>query len=56
MLEAAFLPYDLKLVEQSFGSSLTDLIIELDHRRKKPLGCSTHLKFIFQFKHIFHTL
>ncbi len=56
MLEAAFLHYDLKLVEPSFGSSLTDLIIELDHLRKKPLGGSTHPKVFFQLKHIFHTL
>jgi hypothetical protein len=32
-----FIPYDLKLVEPSFGSPLTDLIIELDHLRKKRL-------------------
>ncbi len=56
MPEAAFLHYDLKLVEPSFGSSLTDLIIELDHLRKKPLGGSTHPKVFFQLKHIFHTL
>ncbi len=56
MSEAHFVPYDLKLVEPSFGSSLTDLIIELDYLRKKPLGGSTHPKVFFQLKHIFHTL
>jgi Fic family protein len=56
MSEAEFLHYDLKLIEPSFGSSLTDLIIELDYLRKKPLGGSTHPRVFFQLKHIFHTL
>ncbi|MBX7094490.1 MAG: Fic family protein [Flavobacteriales bacterium] len=56
MSEAKFLHYDLKLVEPSFGSSLTDLIIELDYLRKKPLVGSTHPKVFFQLKRIFHTL
>jgi Fic family protein len=56
MSEAKFSQYDLKLVEPSFGSSLTDLVIELDYLRKKPLGGSTHPKVFFQLKHIFHTL
>lgn len=56
MDEAEFLHYDLKLIEPSFGSALTDLIIELDYLRKKPLGGSTHPKVFFQLKHIFHTL
>ena len=56
MSEATFSHYDLKLVEPSFGSSLTDLVIELDYLRKKPLGGSTHAKVFFQLKHIFHTL
>src|SRR6187402_3236476 len=56
MSEAAFFHYDLKLIEPTFGSSLTDLIIELDYLRKKPLEGSTHPKVFFQLKHIFHTL
>lgn len=56
MSEAKFLHYDLKLLEPSFGSALTDLIIELDYLRRKPLGGSTHPKVFFQLKHIFHTL
>lgn len=56
MSEAKFLHYDLKLIEPSFDSSLTDLIIELDYLRKKPLGGSTHPNVFFQLKHIFHTL
>lgn len=56
MSRAEFLHYDLKLIEPSFDSSLTDLIIELDYLRKRPLGGSTHPKVFFQLKHIFHTL
>ncbi len=56
MSEAKFIDYDLKLIEPSFDSSLTDLIIELDYLRKKTLGGSTHPKVFFQLKHIFHTL
>jgi Fic family protein len=56
MIEKNFTHYDLKLVEPSFGSNLTDLIIELDYLRKKPLGGSTHAKVFFQLKHIFHLL
>jgi Fic family protein len=56
MSEAVFKHYDLKLVEPTFDSTLTDLIIELDHLRKKQLGGSTHPKVFFQLKHIFHTL
>ena len=56
MSEPKFTHYDLKLVEPSFGSPLTDLIIELDHLRKKRIGGSTHPRVFSQLKHIFHTL
>jgi Fic family protein len=56
MSEAKFLHYDLRLLEPNFGSTLTDLIIELDYLRRKPLGGSTHPKVFLQLKHIFHTL
>ena len=56
MSEANFSDYKLKLVEPSFGSSITDLIIELDYLRKKSLGGSTHPIVFFQLKNIFHTL
>lgn len=56
MSDAKFIDYNLKLIEPSFDSSLTDLIIELDYLRKKTLGGSTHPKVFFQLKHIFHTL
>ena len=35
MSEAKFEHHDLRLVEPSFGSPLTDLIIELEHLREK---------------------
>ncbi len=47
MSEAKFLHYDLKLIETSFGYSLTDLIIELDYLRKKPLGGYMNPKVFF---------
>lgn len=56
MTEPKFIHYDLSLVEPSFGSPLTDLIIDLDHLRRKRLGGSTHPNVFFQLKHIFHTL
>ena len=56
MTEPRFIHYDLKLVEPSFGSPLTDLIIELDHLKKKRLSGSAHPMVFFQLKHIFHTL
>ena len=56
MTEPGFIHYDLSLVEPSFCSPLTDLIIDLDHFRRKRLGGSTHPKVFFQLKHIFHTL
>ncbi len=48
--------YDIKLVEPDFVSELTDLIIELDHLRKRKLGGTTHPRVFFQLKSIFHTL
>ncbi|MEK7571885.1 MAG: Fic family protein [Patescibacteria group bacterium] len=49
--------YDkLLLVQPKFNSTLTDLIIELDYLRKKPLGGSTPPRIFFQLKSIFHTL
>ena len=56
MSESKFEHHDLRLVEPSFGSQLTDLIIELEHLRKKQLGGTTHAQVFFQLKHIFHTL
>lgn len=55
-MKAEFIHYDLDLITPEFDSSITDLIIELDHLRKKELGGTTHPKVFFQLKSIFHTL
>jgi Fic family protein len=56
MLKAEFKHYDLKLIEPNFSSSLTDLIMDLNHLRKRQLIGSTHPQVFFQLKRIFHTL
>lgn len=56
MTEAKFKYFDLKLVDPPFSSSLTNLIIDLDHLRKKKLRGSTNPLVFFQLKHLFHTL
>jgi len=47
MSSATFKHVDLKLIEPDFDSSLTDLIIDLEHLRKKQIGGSTHPKVFF---------
>jgi len=56
MVESVFKHYDLELKEPPFGSSLTDLIIDLNHLRKKQLGGTTPARVFFQLKGIFHML
>ncbi|HON51569.1 MAG TPA: hypothetical protein PLS12_00010 [Bacteroidales bacterium] len=51
-----FIHTDIRLVEPSFNSRLTDLVIELDHLRRKRLGWTTHPHVFFQLKSIFQTL
>ncbi len=53
---AKFKHSDIRLVQPSFDSRLTDLVIELDHLRKKRLGGTTHPHVFFQLKSIFQTL
>lgn len=55
-MEPKFEHYDLNLIQPQFDSPLTDLIIELEHLRKKDLGGSTHPEVFFQLKNIFHML
>lgn len=55
-MSADFKHFDLKIIEPTFGSHLTDLIIELDYLRKKTLSGTTHPYIFFQLKNIFHTL
>lgn len=53
---AKFKHSDIRLVQPTFDSRLTDLVIELDHLRKKRLGGTTHPHVFFQLKSIFQTL
>ncbi|MCK0199138.1 Fic family protein [Ornithobacterium rhinotracheale] len=48
--------YELALIIPPFESKITDLIIDLDHLRRKELGGSTHPRVFFQLKNIFHAL
>ena len=56
IMNVKFKHSDLKLINPPFESKLTNLIIELDYLRKKPLGGTTHPSTFFQLKKIFHTL
>jgi len=53
---AKFIHTDIKLIQPSFDTRLTDLVIELDHLRKKQLEETTHPHVFFQLKSIFQTL
>ena len=53
---ARFNHIKLQIFDPEFGSGLTDLIISLDHLRKRNLQGSTHPKIFFQLKRIFHIL
>jgi len=44
------------LLNPSFDSKLINLILELEHLRKRELTWSTHPMIFFQLKTIFHTL
>lgn len=54
MNDPKFRHYELELIQPDFDSSLTDLIIDLDYLRKKPLQGTTHASVFFQLKEIFH--
>ena len=51
-MEPKYNPYDLKLIKPDFDSPLTDLIIELEHLRKRDLGGSTHPEVFFQLRNM----
>ncbi len=55
-MNSRFTHYDLELIKPEFDSSITDLIIDLDHLRKKQPGGTTPRRIFFQLKNIFHTL
>ncbi len=46
----------LDIINPPFDSPVTDLIIEIDTLRKRPLKGSTHPAIFFQIKHLFHIL
>jgi len=41
---------DLELIEPNFRSELTDLVLELEHLRRKTLSGSTHPSVFFSTK------
>ncbi len=55
-MAAIFKHFDLKLIEPSFDSNLIDLVIALDHLRKKELKGTTPAPVFFQLKELFHML
>jgi Fic family protein len=55
-MELSFIHISLQLPEPSFGSPLTDTIIDLDYLRKKQITGTTPPHIFFQLKEIFHTL
>ncbi len=44
------------MIEPKFGSELTDLVINLDHLRRKRISGTTHPRIFFQLKEIFHIM
>lgn len=52
----SFKHVDLRIVSPSYDSPITDLIIELDHLRKRLLYGTTPPGIFFQLKTIFHML
>lgn len=46
----------LKVITPAFDSHLTELIMELNHLRRKELGGSTNPLIFFQLKQIFHIM
>ncbi|KUK66656.1 MAG: hypothetical protein XD85_0069 [Parcubacteria bacterium 34_609] len=55
-MEVKFNPIDLKIIDPPYNSKLTDLVIDLDYLRKKPLKGTTNPSIFFQLKSIFHML
>lgn len=51
-----FKHFDLQIIAPDFDSQLTDLILNLDHLRRKKLEGTTHPAIFFQLKGIFHIL
>ncbi len=55
-MEPTFIPRELRLVAPTYGSTLVELIIELDHIRRVSLEGDTPMALFLELKHIFHRL
>ncbi|MEM7618289.1 MAG: Fic family protein, partial [Pseudomonadota bacterium] len=51
-----FIHYPLKMITPEFDSSLTEVIIDLNHLRKLQLGGTTPAYIFFQLKEIFQLI
>jgi Fic family protein len=56
MTNSRFVNIPLKLIQPSFASPLTDVIMELEHLRRLTLRGDTPVPIFFQLKYIFHLL
>lgn len=54
MLSPEFRPYPLELIVPPFESEITDLIIDMDHLRKKEIRTDTHPVVFKQLVELFH--
>ena len=55
-MSARFVHFDLRVPPPTFDSTLTDVIIELEHLRRLRLGGTTPPTTFFELKTIFHLL
>ena len=55
-MESKFKAYPLRLLAPSFDSTLTKLIIELEHLRKQEIDGTTPAYLFYQLKRLFHLL
>lgn len=53
---AAFVHFDLKLLNPAFDSPLVDVLTELEHLRRLQLAGTTPAPVFYQLKHVFHML
>lgn len=51
-----FIDFPLQLLKPSFDSKVVDLIMDLNHLRKKTLKGTTHPQIFFQLKELFHMM
>jgi Fic family protein len=56
MVFPVFKPYPLELIAPSFDSGITDLVIDLDHLRRKEMMTVTHPLVFSQLIELFHLI